>query len=64
MVGVTLNHYRVINALGSGRMGEVFLAVDTRLKRQVALNHPNIVTVFSVEQAGASAKRSIKPSPA
>ena len=37
MVGSNLNHYRVIRALGSGGMGEVFLAEDTRLERRVAV---------------------------
>src|SRR2546429_254467 len=37
MVGSVLNHYRITKALGSGRMGEVYLAEDTRLERPVAI---------------------------
>jgi len=78
MIGKTLGHYRIESLLGKGGMGEVYLAEDTKLGRQVALkilsselagdadrrqrferearaaaalNHPNIVTIHSVEEA-------------
>src|SRR6185503_4137466 len=78
MIGQDLLHYRVLSKIGEGGMGEVFLALDTKLERQVALkvlpedlaanprrwerfvrearavaalNHPNIITIYAVEEA-------------
>ncbi|MGD8330537.1 MAG: protein kinase, partial [Acidobacteriota bacterium] len=37
MIGKTLGHYEILDALGAGGMGEVYRARDTKLERDVAI---------------------------
>jgi serine/threonine protein kinase len=60
MVGRTLGHYRIIEKVGVGGMGEIYRAHDEHLVRDVAIKVISAVRLETSQPAGGSVS---KPSP-
>ena len=60
--GQTLGHYRIVSRIGAGGMGEVYLAKDSRLNREVAIKimpaslaeNPDYLRRFQTEAEAAA----------
>jgi serine/threonine protein kinase len=55
--GKQFSHYRILQLIGRGGMGEVYLAEDTRVRRQVAVKVIRIETAGWDQETGSRAMR-------
>ena len=59
--GTRVGLYEIVAFIGSGGMGEVYRANDTRLNRQVAIKFLSATLADARRAAASSAKRRSRP---
>ncbi len=57
MIGTTMGHYKVIENIGQGNMGQVYRATDTKLNRGVAI--PVLAEHLSKRGSQSSQRRTL-----
>ena len=64
MIGKSFSHYKVIKKIGEGGMGQVYLAQDSTLRRQVAIKvlPPNLLDDAERSPVSSAKPRSLPPS--
>ncbi len=57
LIGLEFSHYRIVEEIGSGRMGVIFRAHDRHLDREVAIKAPRPRANVDVDRPSGESER-------